>query len=192
MTTALILTALLTLTIAPSALAQSCPAPYEYIIVGAGPGGGPLAARLALAGHKTLLIDAGQDEGALEDYQVPLLYSWAPENPAMNWNYFVRQYDDDAMAQASTKSVYALPNGTQYVGTEPPEGAEYLGVWYPRAATLGGCAAHNALITVTPQDDDWTFVQNVGDGTLLRLPWSGCGRSDETRTRADLLGIAYW
>jgi len=62
--------------------------------------------------------------------------------------------------------VYALPNGTQYVGTEPPEGAEYLGVWYPRAATLGGCAAHNALITVTPQDDDWTFVQNVGDGTL--------------------------
>jgi choline dehydrogenase len=112
MTTSLLLSVFFTLTAVPSALAQSCPAPYEYIIVGAGPGGGPLAARLALAGHKTLLIDAGDDEGALEDYQVPLLYSWAPENPAMNWNYFVRQYDDDAMAKASEKSVYAFPNGT--------------------------------------------------------------------------------
>ncbi len=37
---------------------------YEYVVVGSGPGGGPLAARLAIAGDKVLLIDAGSDQGA--------------------------------------------------------------------------------------------------------------------------------
>jgi choline dehydrogenase len=37
---------------------------YEYIVVGSGAGGGPLASRLAMAGHKTLLIEAGDDQGA--------------------------------------------------------------------------------------------------------------------------------
>ncbi|KAH0082187.1 hypothetical protein KCU86_g15959, partial [Aureobasidium melanogenum] len=36
---------------------------YEYIVVGSGPGGSPLAARLALAGYSVLLIDAGEDHG---------------------------------------------------------------------------------------------------------------------------------
>ena len=35
---------------------------YEYIVVGSGAGGGPLACRLAMAGHKTLLIEAGDDQ----------------------------------------------------------------------------------------------------------------------------------
>jgi len=46
---------------------------YEYIVVGSGPGGGPLAARLAIAGFKVLLIDAGNDEGSALQYQVPAL-----------------------------------------------------------------------------------------------------------------------
>ncbi|KAH0141897.1 hypothetical protein KCU67_g14274, partial [Aureobasidium melanogenum] len=41
---------------------------YEYVVVGSGAGGGPLAARLALAGHKTLLIEAGDDQGANVNY----------------------------------------------------------------------------------------------------------------------------
>ena len=36
---------------------------YEYVVVGSGPGGGTLAANLAEAGHKVLLIDAGGDHG---------------------------------------------------------------------------------------------------------------------------------
>lgn len=36
---------------------------YDYVVIGSGAGGGPLAARLALAGHKTLLIEAGDDQG---------------------------------------------------------------------------------------------------------------------------------
>ena len=35
---------------------------YDYVVVGSGPGGAPLAARLALANYSVLLIDAGEDQ----------------------------------------------------------------------------------------------------------------------------------
>ena len=35
--------------------------PFDYIIVGSGPGGGPMACRLALADKRVLLIEAGGD-----------------------------------------------------------------------------------------------------------------------------------
>ncbi|CAG4982459.1 unnamed protein product [Colias eurytheme] len=38
---------------------------YEYIVVGAGAAGGAAAARLALAGHSVLLIEAGGDPGII-------------------------------------------------------------------------------------------------------------------------------
>jgi len=38
---------------------------FDYIIVGSGAGGGPLAARLAIAGRSVLLIEAGVGMGAL-------------------------------------------------------------------------------------------------------------------------------
>jgi len=34
---------------------------YEYVVVGSGAGGGPLASRLARAGRKVLLLEAGDD-----------------------------------------------------------------------------------------------------------------------------------
>src|SRR5688572_15180301 len=36
---------------------------FEYVIVGAGAGGGPLAAGLARRGHRVLLLEAGGDPG---------------------------------------------------------------------------------------------------------------------------------
>jgi choline dehydrogenase len=35
---------------------------FEYIVVGSGPGGSPLASNLARAGHSVLLVEAGDDQ----------------------------------------------------------------------------------------------------------------------------------
>lgn len=45
---------------------------FDYIVVGSGAGGGPLASRLARAGHKTLLIEAGDDQTGNSNTTVPI------------------------------------------------------------------------------------------------------------------------
>lgn len=43
---------------------------YDYIVVGSGAGGGPLASRLARANNTVLLIESGDDQGL--NYNVSL------------------------------------------------------------------------------------------------------------------------
>jgi choline dehydrogenase len=122
---------------------------FEYIIIGSGAGGGPLAANLARAGFKVLLLDAGGDPCADNDlgrwmYEVPIFHGLSTEYPDCSWNYFVRHYTDEALQRRDTKY-------------RPQDG----GVWYPRAGTLGGCTAHNAMITVTPQACDWNRIATI-------------------------------
>lgn len=128
---------------------------YEFVVVGAGAGGGPLAARLAMAGHRTLLLDAGDDQGANVNYTVPAYSAKSSEDEAMAWNFFVRHYADDARQARDFKTSYETPDGRIYTGLSPPAGARMLGTLYPRAATLGGCTAHNALVTVYPHRSDF-------------------------------------
>jgi choline dehydrogenase len=114
-------------------------ASFEYIVVGSGAGGGPLAANLARAGRKVLLIEAGAADAGGLNYQVPVFHGAACDDPAMQWNYFVRHW----AKPPAPDSKYVTAEG---------------GIWYPRAGTLGGCTAHNAMITVYPDDEDWDAI----------------------------------
>ncbi|KAF2031207.1 glucose-methanol-choline oxidoreductase-like protein [Setomelanomma holmii] len=134
---------------------------YEYVVVGSGAGGGPLAARLALAGHKTLLIEAGDDQGANINYTVPAYNARVSEDPNLSWNFFVKHYADEARQARDFKTSYETSDGGLYTGLSPPAGSTMKGTLYPRTGTLGGCTAHNALIAIYPHQSDFDNVATI-------------------------------
>ncbi|GJC86053.1 oxygen-dependent choline dehydrogenase [Colletotrichum liriopes] len=134
---------------------------YEFIVVGSGAGGGVLASRLALAGRKTLLIEAGDDQGANENYTVPAYQAKSTEDDSMAWDFFVRHYADDARQARDFKTSYETPDGGEYTGLNPPPGSKMKGTLYPRTGTLGGCTAHNALIAVYPHRSDFDYIASL-------------------------------
>jgi choline dehydrogenase len=60
----------------------------------------------------------------------------------MAWNFFVHHYDTNEKRDEKYRE-------------------EHGGVLYPRAGTLGGCTAHNAMITVVPHDSDWDGIAEL-------------------------------
>ena len=141
---------------------------WEYIVVGSGAGGGTVAARLAEAGRTVLLLEAGGDPREMtggdplnpqgsrlpDDYDVPCFHAFASENEAMKWDFFIRHYGDDVAQRRDSKY------------REDWDGKRVDGVLYPRAGTLGGCTAHNAMIFVYPHDADWDRIAELtGDAS---------------------------
>ncbi|KAH9218078.1 hypothetical protein DL95DRAFT_490668 [Leptodontidium sp. 2 PMI_412] len=139
---------------------------YEYVVVGSGAGGGPLACRLAMAGHKTLLIEAGDDQNGNVNITVPGYQAIVTQDPKLRWDFFVNHYQDQQRAQRDPKYSYEVAPNTYHVGPNPPSGAKPLGILYPRAGTLGGCVTHNALIFITPHASDWDNIASLtGDNS---------------------------
>lgn len=126
---------------------------FDYIVVGAGAGGGPIAARLAKEGFKVALLEAGLDpmgpEAASIDpntgivYQVPAFAAVAAEHPLLSWDFFVKHYSDPVQQARDAKFVPGK------------------GVLYPRGSALGGSTAHNAMVFVYPHDDDWEEIADT-------------------------------
>jgi len=99
-------------------------ASYDYIVVGSGPGGGPLAANLARAGFSTLLIEAGGDESANPTYRDLQNFIEACNDEASRWDFWVKHSDDPKQDMQFKHNTYDTGNGTFYVGQSPPEGAK--------------------------------------------------------------------
>jgi len=116
---------------------------FDYIVIGSGAGGGPVACRLAEQGYKVGLIEAGQSPDT-DWYNVPCLHAYASEHPDISWEFFPQHYADEAQAKRDPK--YSAKND---------------GIFYPRAGTLGGCTQHHAMITVYPHNSDWQGIADL-------------------------------
>jgi choline dehydrogenase len=138
---------------------------YDYIVVGSGPGGGTLAANLAKAGESVLLLEAGDDQGNNPNEEIAAWFFMAYGDPTMRWDFFVERSDNVTQNLQYKHYTYETVDGGFYVGTDPPPGAKPLGVYYPRAGTLGGCSTHNALISALPSNSDWDYIAEITGDT---------------------------
>jgi choline dehydrogenase-like flavoprotein len=152
----------------------------DYIVIGSGAGGGPLAARLSRAGMRVLVLEAGVDSGAplvprdavraarRKGENEHLLYNCpglhaastepdfhgAPDRARTNWNFWVRHYASGAIQKLDSKA------------RDDPHNPGDKAVLYPRASALGGCTAHHAMISVYGADYDWQKITDLtGDNS---------------------------
>lgn len=154
----------------------------DFVIVGSGAGGGPLAANLARYGYRVLVLEAGdRDDDAAEDYAVPAFHPYSSEDARLSWSFFVKHYSENP--ERDTK--YRKDRG---------------GIFYPRASTIGGCTSHHAMIMVYPFNSDFEqIVEATGDkswdpvkmrGYFMRLEANQYTAPDEAKGAAH--GLEGW
>ena len=122
---------------------------FDFIVVGSGAGGGPVASRLARSGCRVLLLEAGEDPGSKLQYQVPAMHALSTEDPDMAWWFFVGHHVEPNLDGTDSKAT--------------PEG-----ILYPRGSALGGSTAVNAMVTVLPSRTDWNRLAQLTDDPSWR------------------------
>ncbi len=138
--------------------------PIDFIIVGAGAGGAPLAARLVERGYTVLVTEMGParppkaDDAVVENTEVPLLHAETTEDKRHSLRFFVKHFDHDPGGSLDPK-IHEPESGTP-----TPHPDDEKGIFYPRAQGLGGCTIHNAMITVSGPSEDWDQItEATGD-----------------------------
>jgi choline dehydrogenase len=129
---------------------------FDYIVVGSGAGGGPLASSLARASFSVLLLEAGEDYSEDRDYtDIPILNPLATERPGSSWQFFVNHYSDSERAKRDSKFCSEEIECEDICRTSDgnyPE--DKTGIFYPRGYTIGGSTAVNALVPVKAHNAD--------------------------------------
>ena len=160
-------------------------AKFDYIIVGSGAGGAPLAARLAEQNYSVLVLEAGADHaadaptaGPREVSEVPSFHAVSTEKPELSWQFFVKHY------------------ASQPPGIPLDPKADARGIFYPRAAALGGCTVHNAMITIAGPDSDWDEMADfLGDDSWrseVMRPYFQKLERNEYLDRPDAPPAGWW
>lgn len=106
--------------------------PYDYIVIGSGPGGTTIATRLALNNFNVLLIEAGPDyDGG--DTRTPGFWGQTELNSEIIANF--------------EPYLYSKENGRT--------------ILYPRAMTSGRSAQINVMVSMAVNPIEWDYIAEV-------------------------------
>ena len=120
-----------------------------------------------------LVIEAGANhtqKGPLdpgnEISRVPLLHAASTEHPDLAWRFFVDHYERE-----NGRLPDRIPEDPKWhePNRDAGEDDSHRGIFYPRAAGVGGCTVHNAMITIAGPDSDWdNIASSLGDPSWKR------------------------
>ena len=107
---------------------------FDYLIIGAGTAGCVLANRLTEKSQNTVgLFEAGQSSDIWK-VKMPLALLYTMHDPKYNWKYY----------------------------SEPEPYLNNRKLFCPRAKMIGGCSAHNGMVFVRGNRDDYDRWASLG------------------------------